>query len=450
MLKNLLRLVVVLIFCNTAAQSVAPDCALAIPICKDVLFSGTIEGFGIDDFNGAERSGCLQEGVLDGDFIESNSIWFRFKIANSGELGFNIRPLNPGDDLDFAVYGPNAVCGQLPQPVGADGTAFNCGISNFSFSPTSSLTGAGINPETGDQSVTYTPFFQVQEGEEYLLLINNYSSASDGLSIDFTGTAILADDGTNGLDCSIAVDLLEEQTGVLCEGEEYVLDGFWDRAVTYNWFVDTTPDNGSEDFTLITGENASTLTVTQTGIYRVHAITPQGYIEYDDVLITFLPVNTPQVINIDVVDFSDRNSINIELVNAAEFEFQLNGGPFQNSGFFDNAPPGLNTVYIRHNTLCGELTLEILVAGYQKFFTPNGDGIHETWNILGLETNSSGRVFIFDRYGKLLKQLFTAGSGWDGTFNGRPLPSSDYWFKLEFVDADNTPRTYKGHFTLKR
>ena len=43
--------------------------------------------------------------------------------------------------------------------------------------------------------------------------------------------------------------------------------------------------------------------------------------------------------------------------------------------------------------------------GYPKFFTPNGDGIHDAWNVLGIETLTDPNIFIFDRYGKLLKQL---------------------------------------------
>ena len=38
---------------------------------------------------------------------------------------------------------------------------------------------------------------------------------------------------------------------------------------------------------------------------------------------------------------------------------------------------------------------------------------------------------LFDRYGKLLKQLTGFGDGWNGTFNGETLPSSDYWFEIQ-------------------
>jgi gliding motility-associated-like protein len=39
--------------------------------------------------------------------------------------------------------------------------------------------------------------------------------------------------------------------------------------------------------------------------------------------------------------------------------------------------------------------------------------------------------------------------GWDGTYNGNPLPSSDYWFRIEYTE-NNIKKQFSGHFTLKR
>ncbi|MEZ4977534.1 MAG: T9SS type B sorting domain-containing protein, partial [Flavobacteriaceae bacterium] len=58
-----------------------------------------------------------------------------------------------------------------------------------------------------------------------------------------------------------------------------------------------------------------------------------------------------------------------------------------------------------------------------------------------------------DRYGKLLKQLSPSGTGWDGSLNGEPLPSSDYWFTVEYAEPGDTSgarKQFKSHFTLKR
>ncbi|SEQ07783.1 T9SS type B sorting domain-containing protein, partial [Flavobacterium urocaniciphilum] len=95
------------------------------------------------------------------------------------------------------------------------------------------------------------------------------------------------------------------------------------------------------------------------------------------------------------------------------------------------------------------LSADVVVIDYPKYFTPNGDGIHDTWNIIGLSDYNNAVLYIFDRYGKLIKQLDPLGMGWDGTYNGSQLPSTDYWFTVEFTENDQR-RTFKSHFSLKR
>jgi gliding motility-associated-like protein len=93
---------------------------------------------------------------------------------------------------------------------------------------------------------------------------------------------------------------------------------------------------------------------------------------------------------------------------------------------------------------------DVLIIGYPKFFTPNGDTYNDTWNIKGLvELSSNSRIYIFDRYGKLLKDISPNDSGWDGTFIGRAMPADDYWFTVEYAEQ-NTVKKFKSHFSLKR
>ena len=103
---------------------------------------------------------------------------------------------------------------------------------------------------------------------------------------------------------------------------------------------------------------------------------------------------------------------------------------------------------------------------YPHYFTPNGDGIHDTWNIWSLRGDASAKIYIFDRYGKLIKQISPEGTGWNGTFNGQMLPADDYWFKVIYSETNltqpdpNNPdlnlnelvkvKEFKAHFSLKR
>ena len=87
---------------------------------------------------------------------------------------------------------------------------------------------------------------------------------------------------------------------------------------------------------------------------------------------------------------------------------------------------------------------------YSIFFTPNDDGINDYWKINWLDINSFSEVYIFDRYGKLIKTLMSSNDFWDGTYKGKILPSTDYWFRTTYTDCNGNRVDYKSHFSLKR
>ena len=165
-----------------------------------------------------------------------------------------------------------------------------------------------------------------------------------------------------------------------------------------------------------------------------------------------------QSITIDEVkltdSFGDTNAIEI-LAYAGPgilLEYKLDDGSWQDSNIFLNVIPGEHTVYVRtQEGLACEVSKVITVMDYPKYFTPNNDGYNDTWNIWSLKNQPDTKVYIFDRFGKLIKQISPAGEGWDGTFNGKPLPSTDYWFKAEYIDPKTgLQKEVTGHFSLKR
>lgn len=141
---------------------------------------------------------------------------------------------------------------------------------------------------------------------------------------------------------------------------------------------------------------------------------------------------------------SNRNTVSIDVDSTLPYEFSLDGIHFQTDPMFYNVAGGTHTVIGREIAGCNYFEEKLLLIGHASFFTPNGDGVNDTWFIKGT-TNQKYNLYIFDRYGNLLKTL-QQSQGWDGTFNGRPLPASDYWFKIVFEDGTNK----LGHFTLKR
>ncbi|MEZ4838501.1 PKD-like domain-containing protein [Flavobacterium sp.] len=134
----------------------------------------------------------------------------------------------------------------------------------------------------------------------------------------------------------------------------------------------------------------------------------------------------------------------------ANYVYSLDYGPFQSSNVFTNVSAGSHLVTVQDLNGCQDATIEVYVVNYPLFFTPNGDGYNDTWNIFTLrDTNPNAKIYIFDRYGKFLKQIAPQGQGWDGTFNGENLPSTDYWFTVEYVENGQN-KIFKAHFSLKR
>ena len=204
---------------------------------------------------------------------------------------------------------------------------------------------------------------------------------------------------------------------------------------------------------VLAGETGPTLSPTQGGSYAVTVTDTGTSLETacTNFAETTVIESEPPVLVADVVTqaFGDNNVIEALATGIGEYEYRLDGGPWQDSGRFEGVSAGLHEITARDRIGCGLTTVEVFVLDYPKYFTPNGDGTNDTWNIEGI--GSSAKIYIFDRYGKLLKQLSPTGSGWDGTFNGNRMPTSDYWFLVEYDEPLNGQRKeFRAHFTLKR
>jgi gliding motility-associated-like protein len=148
--------------------------------------------------------------------------------------------------------------------------------------------------------------------------------------------------------------------------------------------------------------------------------------------------------------FADILSIEVTATPAGNYEYQLDGGQYQTSNVFTGVTPGTHIVSVRdiHN-VCSPYSESVEVIDFPRYFTPNGDGIHDTWNISFLNTQLESKIEIFDRVGKLLKVIRPSGSGWDGTYNGQPLPSTDYWFVV-YYEENSLQKVFRSHFAMKR
>lgn len=471
----------IFLFQATSAQN-SPDCRTAIPVCADAPILGTTDGGGdIDDFDPEviTQTGCLEKGSVSSANIENNTGWFVFRAGTDGQIGFDIEalPVNPGGPItaewDFALYGPfDETSNDNFCTIIGDGSAqpIRC---NYEYNDTG-FTGIGVNPVDGREGApfvkssqnTYDEWLNVTAGEIYYLYINNYNTNFDDEPEDFiltfTGSSVDADQNS-ALDCTLREQFLGFDI-VACEGDpDITLSALNSPAgsniTSVEWSVDY-EDDGIIDATLPgTGSFGAELVVSSpnSGRYYVEIEWPFGNPLTDDILITFY--GTPELDEVrvieDLVNSDQTDPYNIEIVPVGDgnYEYAINGGEFQDDPLFYDVPPGINTVVINDKNGCGITDpIEFLVVGYPKFFTPNSDGVHDNWNVYGVEELVNPVVYIFDRYGKLLKQI-DVNIGWDGTFNGRDMPSSDYWFRLDYERDDEgvlVATSVRRHFSLVR
>ncbi|WP_343485631.1 T9SS type B sorting domain-containing protein [Allomuricauda sp. d1] len=268
------------LFCGMILNAqVAADCANAIPICDNTPVNGGTNGYGVDDFNGASQSGCLER--TQSGSIESNSAWYRFRTNASGQLGFNIGH-DSSEDWDFALYRATD-CNSLGDPI-------RCNF--FDNSDQKSYVGVGEDPSGDSGSVLYEDWLQVNAGEDYYLFINNFSSTNSGFSIQFSGE-IFVTNPYDALDCSIIDNLLGPPIAA-CDGETITLDATTSGAVGYNWYA-----NYGSGFQIVTGENGPTYTVANDAIYRVEVL-QSGPNIISDVQIAFTTAPMTQPVADDV------------------------------------------------------------------------------------------------------------------------------------------------------
>ena len=225
---------------------------------------------------------------------------------------------------------------------------------------------------------------------------------------------------------------------------------------TYQWYFNGTLIPGTDP-------SASSYDATVEGAYSVVVTGPSHLACVSDMSTAFTVIKSGPASPIGEGfsvsgAFSDSQTIEVSVEGYGVYEYRLDAdGPWQTSNIFTNVSPGDHIIYVRDvkaENPCDMIEIHsVSVIDYPNYFTPNGDGYHDTWNIIGLASQTDAKIYIFDRYGKLIKQIAAQGEGWDGTYNGAQLPADDYWFTVtyrETVNGSEKIQEFKSHFALKR
>lgn len=234
-----------------------------------------------------------------------------------------------------------------------------------------------------------------------------------------------------------AISLVVPSDTSLCEGGEVKFSVDGSKGYQYVWTIDGDTLSNNNKFTYDGDEPANVKLEAKGQICK----------ETYDIAINVVP--TPHIVS---VEESGANAFEVAAEGgsgAYMFDF---GNGYQSSSTLSPATYGRTyKVKVKDELGCeSDTTIKTPVyeLEFPVSFTPNGDGENDVWKINNIDKYPGATVKIFDRFGKKLCDMKAAEmDAWDGTYNGRDLPSTDYWYEIQIDEID---KTYIGHFTLIR
>ena len=425
------------------------NCASMEPICS---------GDGSLVFASATGTNVSNQDALDFAclFSQPNPSWFYIKTDQAGSINFDLKQVDNAGlpmDCDFICWGPFAG----PAPI--------CGASQLN-------SGKVVDCSYSDSATEQIYIPSTSVGQVYVLLITNFIGSPGQITLTQTNAN---QPNAGSTTCAILCPVTLGDDFVLCKDEIATLNAaftprgnFSPALTTIEWLHDG----------IILPDTTPSITISETGTYTVNIYNPACGPDMitDDIVVSAqgaFPTAVPGALTslapgggYHVFDLTENTKVVLNDNDPALYAisyFETETGAEDGTAPIATATAyrGLDgqEIWVRvTNQLTGCYTLYYFTLNfikYKTFITPNGDGYNEIWAINGLKGYKDARITIFDRYGRLIKELnpnssSSKGSSWDGTFNGRMLPSDDYWFTVTYTNKQGRKIEHRSHFAMKR
>lgn len=418
--------------------------------------------------------------VADGIKIEQGLQWTpNIDLLPEQTYYFRVIPYNGIGD---AKENGNTACGLFEFTTGLEATLPACpivkfpldGATNVPLSPILSwenVAGAdgyrislGTSPQTNDilnradlRGSTETGVLDFDSNRIYYLTLSAYNEAGESQNCFQTSFTTLEGCGPYIDEFGELQDLHPPITpmdtiGICSNKFENIIEAL-DEADGYRWY--SLSENGTQN---LLGESPE-FNIPEAGTYKYEIYNnytgPSGDFECSS-SVTFVALISEKPSIADARVQLNNGTLSVEVIvnGTGNYIYSVDNyfEGFQNSNRFTGLSVERHTIYVRDKNGCGEdevdISPDLAAAGFPAFFTPNGDGVNETWNYIPNPTSglSIREIAIFDRQGKLLAKFGPGGLGWDGTYGGNLMPESDYWFRATTKEGE----VITGHFALKR
>lgn len=195
-----------------------------------------------------------------------------------------------------------------------------------------------------------------------------------------------------------------------------------------------------------TGQSSDQITVRSSGSYTASVTTAAGCSVDQAIDVTFFPNPVLNIPNAGVCVPSHKTATLIAPTGLTSYTWNGQSG----TNTFTSDHPQTVTLTVTDANGC-QATQEIQVndecpdVKIPNAFTPNGDGINDTWDIIGLEYDQTVTVRIFTRYGQQVFQSKGYGTPWNGEYQGKRLPVGAYYY---IINTKNGTQTYSGEVTI--
>ena len=314
--------------------------------------------------------------------------------------------------------------------------------------------GSDVLANTDIGLATSTAVLDFLEGTTYYVTITPFNAAGEAqncIQTSFTTTFGCGPytDGITGemVDLNPVINLAEIYE--ICREDAPLMLSYPDAYDRIVW-------NSIEDGASNTFSTDASVAINTSGVYMVEVRT-EMVIDSGTIICTathsfeVFIIDPPVIENLVISNLGNTVNVLVELEEEGDFEYSSNGenGSYQSSPILTGINPIDIEVFVRDRGGCGIDSRRIKPdPGFPKYFTPNGDGINDTWQVRGVVVNGEAvtSIEIYDRYGKRLKTISPYGLGWDGSYQGRKLLDSGYWYKANTLSNV----VFIGHFALRR